>query len=116
MNLTISGHHLMVTVALHDYVLEKLNPVRRHSDEVVDANVTLTFEKHKEKEDRHTAQVTLRFRGKEILARQSHQDMYAAIEKVMDKLDRQLVRQKELGSNHLRIISLKRLEVSAHPL
>ena len=91
MNLTISGHHLEVTPALREYVLTKLDRVTRHFDQVVDVNVLLTVEKLKEKERRQKAEVTLHVKGRDIFVEQSHEDLYAAIDQLMDKLDRQVV-------------------------
>jgi putative sigma-54 modulation protein len=95
MNLTISGHHLEVTPALREYVLTKLDRVTRHFDQVVDVNVLLSVEKLKEKERRQKAEVTLHVKGKDI-RREQHEDLYAAIDQLMDRLDRQVCRHKEM--------------------
>ncbi|NDY91977.1 ribosome hibernation-promoting factor, HPF/YfiA family [Ideonella livida] len=100
MNLTISGHHLEVTPALREHVRNKLERVTRHFDQVVDVNVLLTVEKLKEKERRQKAEVTLHMKGKDIFVEQSHEDLYAAIDQLMDKLDRQVVRHKDRLQDH----------------
>ena len=100
MNLTISGHHLEVTPALREYVLTKLDRVTRHFDQVVDVNVLLTVEKQKEKEKRQRAEVTLRVKGRDIFVEHSSEDLYAAIDQLMDKLDRQVVRHKDRVQDH----------------
>jgi putative sigma-54 modulation protein len=100
MNLTISGHHLEVTPALREYVVNKLDRVTRHFDRVVDVNVLLTVEKLKEKERRQKAEVTLRVKGRDIFVEQAHADLYAAIDRLMDKLDRQVVRHKDRVQDH----------------
>ena len=100
MNLTISGHHLEVTPALREYVLTKLDRVTRHFDQVVDVNVLLTIEKLKEKERRQKAEVTLHVKGRDIFVEQAHEDLYAAIDQLMDKLDRQVVRHKDRLQDH----------------
>ena len=100
MNLTISGHHLDVTPALREYVLTKLERVTRHFDQVVDVNVLLTVEKQKEKERRQRCEVTLHVKGRDIFVEQANEDLYAAIDQLMDKLDRQVVRHKECLKNH----------------
>ena len=87
MNLTISGHHLEVTPALREYVLTKLDRVTRHFDQVVDISVLLTV-------------VTLHVKGKDIFVESSHEDLYAAIDQLMDKLDRQVVRHKDRMQDH----------------
>lgn len=100
MNLTISGHHLEVTPALREYVLTKLDRVTRHFDQVVDINVLLSIEKQKEKERRQKAEVTVHVKGKDIFVESCHQDLYAAIDELMDKLDRQVCRHKSRLQDH----------------
>ena len=100
MNLTISGHHLEVTPALREYVQTKLERVTRHFDQVVDVNVLLTVEKLTEKERRQKAEVTLRVKGRDIFVEQAADDLYAAIDQLMDKLDRQVVRHKDRLQEH----------------
>ena len=110
MNLTISGHHLEVSPALREYVLTKLERVTRHFDQVVDVSVLLTVEKLKEKERRQKAEVTLHVKGRDIFVEQSNEDLYAAIDQLMDKLDRQVVRHKDRTQDHHHA-SAKRLDV-----
>ncbi|ALV09003.1 ribosome hibernation-promoting factor, HPF/YfiA family [Roseateles depolymerans] len=112
MNLTISGHHLEVTPALREYVLTKLSRVLRHFDQVVDVNVLLTVEKQKEKARRQRAEVTLHVKGREIFVENSHEDLYAAIDELMDKLDRQVCRHKDRVQDHHHA-SAKRMDLPA---
>ena len=112
MNLTISGHHLEVTPALRAYVLGKLERVTRHFDQVVDVNVLLTVENKREKDKRQKAEVTLHVKGRDIFVEQSHEDLYAAIDQLMDKLDRQVVRHKDKVQEHHHTAA-KRMDVSA---
>jgi putative sigma-54 modulation protein len=100
MNLTISGHHLEITPSLREYVLTKLERVTRHFDQVVDVSVLLTVENMKEKERRQKAEATLHVKGRDIFVEQSHEDLYAAIDQLMDKLDRQVVRHKDKVQDH----------------
>ena len=100
MNLTISGHHLEITPSLKEYVLTKLERVTRHFDQVVDVSVLLTVENMKEKERRQKAEVTLHVKGRDIFVEQSHEDLYAAIDQLMDKLDRQVMRHKDKVQDH----------------
>jgi len=102
MNLTISGHHLEVTPALREYVLTKLDKVTRHFDQVVDINVLLTVEKLKEKERRQKAECTVHVKGKDLFAEQANGDLYAAIDQLMDKLDRMVVQHKTRVQDHHR--------------
>ncbi len=100
MNLTISGHHVDVSPALKNYAVSKLEKVTRHFDQVVDVNVLLTVENLKEKERRHKAEVTLHVKGRDIYVEHSAEDMYASIDQLMDKLDRQVVRHKDRLQDH----------------
>jgi putative sigma-54 modulation protein len=100
MNLTISGHHLEVTPALREYVLTKLDRVTRHFDQVVDITVLLTIEKLSDKELRQRAEITLHVKGRDIFAECSSEDLYAAIDQLMDKIDRQVVRHKDKVQDH----------------
>jgi putative sigma-54 modulation protein len=79
---------------------------------VVDVTVLLTVEKNKEKERRQKAEVTLHVKGRDIFVEQSHEDMYAAIDQLMDKLDRQVMRHKDRVQDHHHV-SPKRAEISA---
>lgn len=93
MNLTITGHHVEVTPAIREYVNNKLDRVIRHFDNVTSVNVILSVEKLKQK-----AEVTLHVRGKDIYVESDDGDMYAAIDSMVDKLDRQVLKYK--GKNH----------------
>ena len=101
MNLTISGHHLDVTPALRSYVTSKLDRITRHFDQVVDVKVLLTVENLKEKQGRKRAECNVHVKGSDMFAESSHADMYAAVDELVDKLDRQVVRHKDrLQSRH----------------
>ena len=90
MNLNISGHHLEVTPALRSYVESKIGRVTRHFDHVIDAHVILTANKVKQK-----AEVTLHVRGKDLHCESEEVDLYAAIDLLADKLDRQVLKYKD---------------------
>jgi len=100
MNLTISGHHLVVTPALRNYVTTKLDRIIRHFDQVVDVKVLLTVEKLKEKERRQRAECNIHVKGSDLFAESSHEDLYAAVDELVDKLDRQVVRHKDRLQDH----------------
>ncbi len=89
MNLNVSGHHLEVTPAIRSYVNSKLDRVVRHFDHVIDAHVILSVGKLSQK-----AEVTLRVRGKDIHCACEETDLYAAIDLLADKLDRQVLKYK----------------------
>lgn len=101
MNLTISGHHLEVTPALRSYVTSKLDRITRHFDQVVNVKVILTVEKQKEKERRQRAECSIHVKGSDMFAEHSHEDLYAAVDALVDKLDRQVVQHKcKLQDHH----------------
>lgn len=95
MNLNITGHHVEVTPAIRDYVGNKLDRVIRHFDNVTSVNVILSVEKLAQK-----AEVTLHVRGKDIFAESQDEDMYAAIDLMTDKLDRQVLKYKRKMQDH----------------
>lgn len=97
MNLNISGHHVDVTPAIRDYVTSKLERVTRHFDHVIDIGVILSVEKLRQK-----AEVTLHVRGKDIHCEAEEADMYAAIDLLIDKLDRQVIKYKQKTYDHQR--------------
>ena len=100
MNLTISGHHLEVTPALRGYVTQKLDRIMRHFDQVVDVRVLLSVEKKKEKEERQRAECNIHVKGNDLFAESASQDLYAAMDDLVDKLDRQVVRHKDRIQDH----------------
>ena len=95
MNLSISGHHVEVTPALREYVTSKLVRIRNHFDHVIDVSVILSVEKLVQR-----AEVTLRVTGKDIFAEATHADLYAAVDTLMDKLDRQVIKYKQKRQDH----------------
>lgn len=97
MNLQISGHHLEVTPAIRDYVTGKLERVTRHFDNVIDVNVILSVEKLKQK-----AEVTVHLPGKDVFVEEVDEDLYAAVDSLVDKLDRQVQKYKQKLQDHHR--------------
>lgn len=95
MNLNIMGLHIEVTDALRNYVTEKLARINRHSDSMISVNITLSTEKVQQKA---AAQVHLA--GKDLHVEAVENDMYAAIDALMDKLDRAVLQHKEKSNRH----------------
>ncbi|MEX0606645.1 MAG: ribosome-associated translation inhibitor RaiA, partial [Halofilum sp. (in: g-proteobacteria)] len=85
MNLSVTGHHVEVTEPLKEYVSEKMNKLERHFDHVTDIHVILSVEKL-----RQQAEATIDLTGTKIHAEAENGDMYAAIDALVDKLDRQV--------------------------
>lgn len=107
MNLVISGHHLEVTPAIRAYVKNKMARVVRHFDNVIDAQVMLSIERLK-----HTAEITLRVRGKDIHCQASDENLYAAIDLLADKIDRQVIKYKNKVQNYATREPIKRQEAA----
>ena len=90
MNLHLTGHHLEITPAIRDYVSSKLQRITHHFDHVFDVSVVLTVEKLQ-----HRIEASVHVRGKEIFCESADADMYAAIDGLVDKLDRTIIKHKE---------------------
>ena len=95
MQLNISGHHLDLTDSIKEYVENKLEKLDRHSDQITSINVILTVDKLEQK-----AEATVHVSGKDFFADSSSEDLYAAIDLLSDKLDRQLIKHKEKLRSH----------------
>lgn len=95
MQVQISGHHVDLTDPLRDYVNSKMERIERHFDHITNAHVTLTVEKIRQK-----AEANMHVSGADIFAAAESDDMYAAIDNLMDKLDRQIIKHKEKLKSH----------------
>jgi putative sigma-54 modulation protein len=95
MNLNITGRHIEVTPAIRDYVTTKLDRVIRHFDNVTSVAVILSVEKLQQK-----AEVTVHVRGKDLFVESEDTDLYAAIDALTDKLDRQVQKYKQKQNDH----------------
>lgn len=95
MNLNITGHHVEVSPAIREYVSGKLDRVIRHFDNVTSVNVILSVEKLDQK-----AEVTVHVRGKDIHVESIDTDLYAAVDAMTDKLDRQVLKYKQKSNDH----------------
>ena len=95
MQVSITGRHLEVTDSLKVYVEEKISKLKRHFDHVTDVHVILEVEKMEQK-----AEATVQISGATLFAEDRQEDMYAAIDNMVDKLDRQIIKHKEKISAH----------------
>lgn len=95
MQLNVSGHHIEVTDALRGYVETKIEKIERHFDLVSDVNCVLTVEKL-----RHKAEARVNVNGGTIYADNTEEDMYAAIDGLVDKLERRVRKYKEKLGDH----------------
>ena len=95
MQVNLTGHHVDITKALRAYVDEKIARLERHFEHVTNVHVILSVEKKTQK-----AEATVHIAGADVFADSVHEDMYAAIDGLIDKLDRQVLRHKEKLKSH----------------
>lgn len=103
MRMTVTGKNIDITDALHDYVSEKLGRIEKHFDHVTNTYVVLQVEK-----TRQLAEATINARGTQLHANAEGEDMYAAIDSLSDKLNRQVIKLKEKTSDHHRSEGVER--------
>ena len=90
MNLNLTGRHLEITPAIRAHVLDKLDKVKRHFDHVIDVNVVLSVEKLRQK-----AEANVHLSGKTIFVECDDANLYVAIDDLIEKLDRHILKHKE---------------------
>ena len=90
MQLNITGHQVDLTDSLKNYINSKFEKLQRHVDTIGNGQVTLSIQKQ-----RQIAEASIRVNGSELHANAEHDDMYAALDLLVDKLDRQLLKLKE---------------------
>lgn len=90
MNLNLSGHHLEITPAIREHVMGKFEKIKRHFDNMIDVNVVLSVDKLKQK-----AEANVHISGKMIFAESDDANLYTAIDSLIEKLDRQIIKHKE---------------------
>ena len=95
MQIDITGHHVEVTPALRAYVTEKMQKLVRHFDQVISIHVILNVEKLEQ-----MAEATVNAGGRTLFATASASDMYASIDGLIDKLDKQVRRYKDRITSH----------------
>ena len=95
MQVIVTGHHLEVTDALKAHIDAKFEKLARHFDNVTDVHLILSVEKLVQK-----AEATLQLSGAKLFAEDSQEDMYVAIDAMVDKLDRQISKHKEKTGSH----------------
>ena len=95
MQLNITGHHLEITTPLKEYVENKFERLQRHLDQITTTHVILSVEKMVQR-----AEATVHIAGGDLFAHADSEDMYAAIDALADKLDRQLIKHKQKHRGH----------------
>ncbi|MCW9012643.1 MAG: ribosome-associated translation inhibitor RaiA [Gammaproteobacteria bacterium] len=107
MQLNLTGHHIEITDSLRNYVQEKMERVERHFDKVTNSHVILTVENV-----RHKAEATIHMSGNDVFAENTEDNMYAAIDGLIDKLDRQVKKHKEKITNHHKRAPIPNVDMS----
>ena len=97
MQINLTGHHVDITDSMRNYVTQKFERLERHFDNVTNTHVILSVEKTRQK-----AEATIHIKGHNVYADSTDEDMYAAIDSLTDKLDRQIKKYKEKASDHHR--------------
>jgi len=97
MQIKLTGHHMDITPALRSYIENKFTRLERHIDNMTDIHVILSIEKERQK-----AEASILVNKGKIYADAQQDDMYAAIDTLMDKLDRQIKKHKEKLTDHHR--------------
>ncbi|AIF97894.1 MAG TPA: ribosome hibernation promoting factor [Alteromonas australica] len=95
MQINLTGHHVEITDSLRNYVDTKFSKLERHFDHISNVHVILNVEKLNQK-----AEATMHLSGAEVFASSENTDMYAAIDSMVDKLDRQVIKHKEKLKKH----------------
>lgn len=95
MNLSIIGRNVEITAAMREYVENKIGRVAKHFDSAITGQVILSVER-----TAHTAEISLRVAGKDLHSAATEESMYAAIDVLSDKVERQIVKTKSKAFNH----------------
>jgi putative sigma-54 modulation protein len=95
MQLNLTGHHVEITEPMRNYVQSKLGRIERHFDHETVVHCILTVDKL-----RHRAEATVNLAGGQVFAEAIEENMYAAIDGMVDKLDRQVRKHKEKLTDH----------------
>ncbi|MFT8321000.1 MAG: ribosome-associated translation inhibitor RaiA [Bacillus sp. (in: firmicutes)] len=92
MNFNIRGENIEVTPAIREYVEKKISKLERYFSETPDANVMVNLKTYNDKTSK--VEVTIPMSQLVLRAEEDHVDMYAAIDLIVDKLDRQIRKHK----------------------
>lgn len=95
MQISLTGQNIQITDSLRNHVTGKFDRIKRHFDNLIDVHVVLDVVKL----DQH-AEATVKASGKSIFAQAKSTDMYAAIDTMVDRLDRQIIKHKEKLKHH----------------
>ena len=95
MKISITERHVNITNALNSYIKTKFQKLKKYSENIINIHIILTVEK-----ERMKAEATLKTKNGNLFAANEENNMYAAIDEIVEKLDRQLKKQKE-AQKHL---------------
>jgi putative sigma-54 modulation protein len=109
MKVIIQSHHLEVTPSLKTHLEEKLHLIKKHFEQIIQVHVILSVEKAHEKDLRQIAELNIHVKGKDLFAIAHHDDLYQAIDSAVAKLDKQILKVKEITKNHHRPVAAKHI-------
>ena len=95
MQLNLSGHHLDITSSIRQHTSDKLTKIKHHFDNIINVNMILEVQK-----DLQKAEATIHVSGADLFAKAESNDMYASIDKLINKLDSQIIKHKEKLHSH----------------
>lgn len=113
MQLIITGKNMNVSDRIEDYVRRKMEKIDRHLHEPIEVRVELSREDTRSANQRQIAQITLSKNGTLIRAEERAAELRAAIDAVVDKLDKQIRRYKDKRVRKRRVGALKEAELES---
>ena len=109
MEVVIKGRHLEITDALRSHIEHKISKIERYINKITEVDIILSVEKY-----RHMAEITFIAKGIKLNGKEITNDMYSSIDKVMDKIEKQVKKRKEIVTNHKSQMGLKEVILALH--
>jgi putative sigma-54 modulation protein len=116
MKVIIHNNHLEVTPSLKTHIEEKLDLIKKHFQQIIQVHVNLSVDKAQEKDLRQSAELSIHVKGKDLFAIAHHDDLYQAIDLATSKLDKQIIKVKEISKNHHRPVAAKHISAASSPM
>ena len=113
MKVIIQSNHLEVTPSIKSFIENKLSLIKKHFEPIIQIQVNLSVDKAHEKELRQTAEFSIHVKGKDLFALAHHVDLYQAIDLAIAKLDKQIIKVKEITKKHHRPFAMKHLSAAS---
>jgi putative sigma-54 modulation protein len=116
MKVIIHSNHLEVTPGLKTHIEEKLQLIKKHFEAIIQIHVNLSVDKAQMKDLRQTAELSMHVKGKDLFALAHHDDLYQAIDQAVSKMDKQIIKVKEIKKNHHRPVAAKHISATSSGL